>query len=449
MSSSKNSAEDSGTSQKLHQLGKSVSYDCFLRASSCIELADIRKLDSLLNQCESISCDNLLLCDEIYNYELCTTTKKYLSTSALNRILPKNSIRRRAHKKALGICENDTKIIKLIDDKRTAACDGIGSEKNINNNIINNNDDDDDPTDVELTESYVVNTTELLMTQSCTNLMHEQVPTETSSCCDKTIQTSFSDLNGSQSSILGDITCKYLHHDDGAAKTTTTICLNSSHHRRQLPHKVKPKRCQCRKSDNEKAPSSHNVICETSLTTPPSRPAHLQSKIKAELRPHAIAHSNTPPRQKSLLQPSKCNRFTRQPATIVYDEDPQCTASNLNQNSAGDSHDNRMLNINETSIEIIPISKQNSNYSHSLSPKGTSNNLHLDAKSDRSETQSQRSLKSKRSKFSPAMFTRKLTSRLNSEDDAGGVKESLLGTRGKSNELKLPEPVETVCFLTL
>lgn len=451
MSSSKKSA-DSGTSQKLHQLGKSVSYDC-LKFSSCLELADIRKLDSLLNQCESISCDNLLLCDEIYNYDLCTTTKKYVSTSALHRILPKNSIRRRAHKKALGICENDTKIIKLIDDKREAAaaagcCDGDDDkadddDKNINNINDSNEeeDDDDDPTDVELTESYVVNKDELLMTQSCTNLMHEQYPTETSSCCDKTIQTSFGELNHSQKSIA--ISCKYLLNDDGA-----TMCMSTSSQTQQqsIKPKRKEKRCQCRKSHDK----SHNAICETSLTTP-SR-THQQSKHnKSTLLPTISTHTTPRQQKKSLLQPtsSKSNRFTRQPATVIYDDDQQqqheCTPSNLNQSNNGDSFENRVININETSIEIIPISKNSSVYSHSLSPKGTNNNLHHDSTSNRSETQSQKSHKSKRSKFSPSLFSRKLTSRLNSDDDAGGVKESLLGSRGKSSEKKLPEPVETVC----
>lgn len=480
MSSWKTSA-DSGTSQKLHQLGKSVSYDC-LKASSCIELADIRKLDSLLNQCESISCDNLLLCDEIYNYDMCTTTKKYLSTSALNRILPKNSIRRRAHKKALGICENDTKIIKLIDDKRGAAASSTSQcnevEHDFGNNNNNNNDIDDiNPTDVELTESYMVNKDELLVTQSCTNLLHEQYPTETSSCCDKTIQTSFGELNHSQKSIA--ISCKYLLNDDGA-----TMCMNVNNDRTNHPQdfmstvadrinnnpqlrKVNQKRCQCRKyeapSDGDDENHNPNGICETSLTTPPTRTLkstnrnHNQPKKLSTLLPiSTVATSHQ--QKKSLLQlkrdkspPSsgKSNRFTRQPNTVIYDDEQQqheCSASNLNHNN-GDSFENRVININETSIEIIPISNNPSVYSHSLSPKGTSHNLLHDGKSDKSETQSQKSHKSKqRSKFSPSLFSRKLTSRLNSEDEAGGVKESLLGSRGKSSEKKLPEPVETVCI---
>lgn len=120
--------------RKLLLLGKSVSCDN-LKANSCIELADIRKLDSLLNQCESISCDNLLLFDDIYNYDLCRMNRrKYASTSAINKILPKNSIRRRAHKKVLGIRESDTKIIKFLDDVRNHR-----PETDVKNSISNQN----------------------------------------------------------------------------------------------------------------------------------------------------------------------------------------------------------------------------------------------------------------------------------------------------------------------
>jgi hypothetical protein len=457
--SSSNKA-DKDTSQKLHQLGKSVSYDC-LKANSCIELADIRKLDSLLNQCESISCENLLLFDEIYNYDLCSATKrKYLSTSALNRILPKNSIRRRAHKKALGICENDTKIIKLIDDKR-AHCESTtkdendydGDDKNINNSG-DSDDDYENPTDVELTESYVVNQDEILMTQSCTNLMHEQYPTETSSCCDKTIQTSFGELNNSKKSLSTSTTdkndsCKYLLSDE-------ILCMNSSECPNRISSdknrkKVKRKRCSCRKYDNK------HTICETSLSTPPT------TQSKKFLSASIPISSKQPPTKKSLLQLNKkdksidkspgkygkSNRFTRQQNTVVNDDEcPMLPSIEYFESNTNDSGESKVIHINEKSIEIIPISK-NSSYSQSLSPKGNSNNhLYLDAKSDKSETQSQKSHKSKRSKFSPSLFSRKLTSRLNSEDDAAGAKESLLGSRGKSSEKKMmPEPVETVCTI--
>lgn len=379
MSSARTSSN--GRSHTLHQLGKSVSCDC-IKASSCIELCDIRKLDSLLNQCESISCDNLLLFDEIYNYDLCAASKrKYVSTSALHKILPKNSIRRRTHKKVLGIRENDTKIIKLIDDKRHR-----------------------DDMDVELTSSKLSDlekeaiveaiVDDLLRTQSCTNLMHHQSPTMTVSCCDKTIQTSYGDL------FARPDTCRHL----------------SSGGVGQLPDgrkKAKRKQCLCRNYENA------NFICETSLTTPsivePPRPMKSLLQLKRD-------------KSDDKSSSGRSGRFTKQKNTIV--DDDECELVN----------ENRVININEKSVEIFPISN-NSSFSQSVTPRGTSTNLQVGE--DKSETQSQ---KSKRSKFSPSFISRKLTSRLNSEDDgAGGVKESLLG-RSKSSEKKLPEPVETVCI---
>lgn len=356
----------------LHQSqGKSVSCGC-IKANSCLELADIRKLDSLLNQCESISCDNLLLYDEIYNYDLCAASKrKYVSTSDLHKILPKNSIRRRAHKKVLGFRENDTKIIKLIDDKRqrdeTAAA-----------------------TAGELTKCDDV-------TQSCSDLMQHQPI----NCCDKTIQTSYGDLYATD-----DVCSKYL--------SVSGSCNNQPQRTQDKRKKGKRKLCSCRDYENV------NFICETSLSTPPKNCSPLLHPKKLLLHDKSSA--------------GQSNRFTKQKNMTV--DDDECTA---NGNNSDGCHENRVINIKDKSVEIYPITL-NSSYSPNAMPRGGT-----DAKSEKSETQSQ---KSKRSKFSPSFISRKLTSRLNSSEDdgAGGVKESLLGRSSKSAEKKLPEPVETVCI---
>lgn len=398
----------------LLQLGKSVSCDC-IRASSCIELADIRKLDSLLNQCESISCDNLLLYDEIYNYDLCAATKrKYASTSALHKILPKNSIRRRAHKKVLGIRENDSKIIKLIDDKR-------------------HRDMADGEADGELTKccgelNAKCVEEDILSTQSCSDFMHQPIATVTINCCDKTMQTSYGDLYGHPEDV-----CKYL--------STDGTCNNQIQQTQDKRKKAKRKQCSCRNYEN------NNFICETSLTTIPGTILEPTKAVAPTWSSKNAMQTRKPlllvKKDKSDDKSSKSSRFTKQKNTIV--DDDECGA---NESGIGSSHpdENPVININDKSVEIFPISL-NSSYSQSATPRGTSNNLHHDyEKSDRSETPSQ---KSKRSKFSPAFISRKLTSRLNSEDDgAGGVKESLLG-RSKSTEKKLPEPVETVCIVQL
>ena len=396
--------------------GKSVSCDC-IKASSCIELADIRKLDSLLNQCESISCDNLLLYDEIYNYDLCAATKrKYVSTSALHKILPKNSIRRRTHKKVLGIRENDSKIIKFIDDKRHREFDDVEPDGELTKCCDLNND-------------KCVVEVDMLRTQSCSNLMQHITPTTTTTinCCDKTIQTSYSDLYGHSVDIL----CKYLS-PDGA-------CNNHAQHTQDKRKKAKRKQCSCRDYENV------NSICETSLTTTPENIKEPPTKTPVAASWLTTTGKSLSQPKKSLLQLKKDNksddrssrssRFTKQKASIIDDDE--------GGNNSDGYLENRVININDKSIEVFPISL-NSLHSQSVTPRGTSNNLHHDSKSDRSETQSQ---KSKRSKFSPSFISRKLTSRLNSSDDdgAGGVKESLLG-RSKSAEKRLPEQVETVCI---
>jgi hypothetical protein len=424
-----------GRSHTLHQ--KSVSYDC-IKASSCIELADIRKLDSLLNQCESISCDNLLLYDEIYNYDVCGASKrKYVSTSALNRILPKNSIRRRTYKKVLAIRESDTKIIKLIDDKRHHQSTTDVEAETTNEEELTKC--------CELTNDKCENDDAMLRTQSCSSLIHHPTLTTTSTttstinCCDKTIQTSYGDLYGRMEDVVA---CKYLS-TDGTCNNQIQQTLQDKR------KKAKRKQCACRDYENT------NLICETSLTTVSNNlelPAKTASPSSSWSASNSLRNPPTNPTKKSLLQlkrdksavdkssVGRSKRFTKQKNTTV--DDDECGGNGNGHNSDG-CHENRVININDKSVEIFPISL-NSSFSQSATPRGgTTTNLHHDSKSDKSETQSQ---KSKRSKFSPGFLTRKLTSRLNSEDDgAGGVKESLLG-RSKSAEKKLPEPVETVCI---
>ena len=206
-----------GRNPTLHQSkGKSFSCD-YIRASSCIELADIRKLDSLLNQCESISCDNLLLYDEVYNYDLCSASKrKYLSTSALNKLLPKNSIRRRTHKKVLSIRERDTKIIKLIDNKRQR------------------NDTAGYTIPEKLTNCESVRC-------SCSDLMQHQPM----NFCSDILRSSHNDLK----------VCKY---------SSSQVLWNNQPHLKQVKHKnAKKKQCSCRNYETS------YLTYETSLRTPP------------------------------------------------------------------------------------------------------------------------------------------------------------------------------------
>lgn len=481
--------------EHLYSAWKSVSCDN-VKASSCIELCDIRKLDSLLNQCESISCDNLLLYDEIYNYDLCDTNKrKYFSTTAINKVPAKHSIRQRAHKRLLGIHESDTKIIKHIDEIRkdpvdngSSVCDTANEQRQLTY-YFGNADDDDEDDDIDI-EVFVEN----LISKSCSHLL--QRPVTINKRCDKTIQTSDFDLygccNNEQSS-------KYLlnHCSQNTNSKPATTHSVESFQQSLVPKANSPttnitttnklkrksskrKRCSCRNYDNV------NFICETSLTVPKFNATHNNSN---NAKSHSLSpHLSMPPQasskqrthnniKKSLMHlrkdksviegksfNDKCGRLTKQKTIIdVYDDEGVVIVAGdscgLNANGGGggagynggsgsgynsDGYcDNRVININDKSIEIIPISMASS-YSQPATPRSSTiygGNGGHETKSDKSETQSQ---KSKRSKFSPSFISRKLTSRLNSEEDgAGGAKESLLG-RSKSVDIRLPEPVETV-----
>lgn len=380
----------------------------------------------------------MLLHDEIYNYDLCAATKrKYVSTSALHKILPKNSIRRRAHKKVLSIRENDSKIIKFIDDKRQRETEEeLEADGELTKCCELNNDKCVDVVIDGVGETEGEGDGVMLRTQSCSNLMHHETTTMPINCCDKTIQTSYSDLYGHTEDV---VSSKYLS-TDGA-------CNNQIQQTQDKRKKAKRKQCSCRNYENV------NFICETSLTIPPAISILEPTKVTATptTAPSRLGKSSAQPK-KSLLQlkkdksddkssSGKHGRFTKQKNTTVDDDECGGAGEHVNGNNSDGCHENRVININDKSVEIFPISL-NSSFSQSATPRGTSTSLHHDAKSEcKSETQSQ---KSKRSKFSPSYLSRKLTSRLNSEDDgAGGVKESLLG-RSKSTEKKLPEPVETV-----
>jgi hypothetical protein len=491
MSSGMNSGND--TNHKLLALGKSVSCDN-LKANSCIELADIRKLDSLLNQCESISCDNLLLLDDIYNYDMChANRRKYASTSAINKILPKNSIRRRAHKKVLGIRESDTKIIKFLDDKRNRDED-VSYGKLTNCCDLNNDDDvvveqqqqqqcdekggnegsetarqigDDDDEDIReeqerSSSSAIINiidkndsSDDATITIDVFNLLEQELSSCYESphlishrspinCCDKTIQTSYIDLYNPPQSSYGECMCSSERKSPRNHHATAVVGRQgdkASGSRRER-EKERRKKCTCR--DYRGVNSA--TICETSLST------GVQPKTTRSHPPKKSVLATRKERSEDRSTSGKYNRLMKQKNTII--DDDECGSSSAgfgggggNKNGFNDGcHESRVININQ-SVEIIPISTVNSTYSQPTTPRlGTSTSLHHDA--DRSDTHSQRSQKSKRSKFSPSFISRKLTSRLNSselEDGAGGAKESLLG-RGKSIEKKLPEPVETVCI---
>lgn len=422
--------------RKLLSLGKSVSCDN-LRANSCIELADIRKLDSLLNQCESISCDNLLLYDDIYNYDLCRMNRrKYASTSAINKILPKNSIRRRAHKKILSIRESDSKIIKFLDDVR-------------NNRPETDVEHFDQNPPQQLTS--IGGNCESAENGSGDDIMPPKSSYDqnhgTINCCDKNIQTSQIDLTAiatttnalnvaasntiiTTTPVTTAVKCLCGRDDKSSSLAAATTKHVQDHHEKvsssQSRKKERRKQCSCR---DYKSVNTTNAICETSLSTVPPKAVKLPQK--RVLRD-----------EKSIS--GKLNRLMKQKNTFVDDGDDEGGngwEAGSKIGTADGCHENRVININN-SVEIIPISLNSPYCSRPTTPHlGTSANL----QSDKSETQSQ---KSKRSKFSPSFISRKLTSRLNSselDDGAGGAKESLLG-RGKSSEKKLPEPVETVCI---
>lgn len=98
------------------QKNKTDSFD-FVKANSCVELEDVRKLKNLLNQCESISCEDLLQHQDVSKRE-----RKYASTPAIYGTSPKISehdLRRKGSQKH--VAENRKPINKCCNCFKTTS----------------------------------------------------------------------------------------------------------------------------------------------------------------------------------------------------------------------------------------------------------------------------------------------------------------------------------------
>lgn len=320
--------------EKSQIQAKSASYDC-MKANSCVELAEIRKLDSLLNQCESLSCDNLLQHQEVFYYESCSTTqRKYASTSALHKIYSNKTIR--AKKKIIGIREDDRKIFKPIRNERyretselETKCCSLCEIKHI---------------DKEMTTS-----------QSCINSEKKK-------------------NNESMTKTLGCSKCYVF------TKFSTNIVKNRCKNSER-------KHCDCQNNENE------NFMCETSLTTSNvcntdehMKPSSLSSTLNRKLSKKALFKMRKELSDETVKEIS-CN--VRKNSTIVDSLEASIPGSNIF------SAKFNVISVNDIDDKLVNICP---NSSYSLSRGSSKINQH-DIKSEKSESQSQRAKRSKFWKF--------------------------------------------------
>lgn len=316
-------------SHKL-QPTKCESYDC-VEASSLVELDDVRKLDSLLTQCESISCDNIMQHQDIFYYQCSMTERKYSSTSELYGNVSRSPIRRQGSKKlnlfleGRSLKENKLKKVKSVETKEDMAISLKPQTKHL---------------DDETTESK---------------------------CC---------------------------------------LCFETHENNNE---KVKALDC-----------SERACLCETSLTV---------ASISQNAKP-SITSSLTIPNNftRKPLIPTKQNARTevvkskqnKDNNNLLHPLEALATGKNVYSDDNSSNH--------YKSVDILRVS---SNYSQPRKSAPDIKNKQHDTKSIKSEISMRKASTLKFWKF-------------NSEDDgAGGVKESLLGSR-KSAEKKMPEQVETV-----
>lgn len=319
-------------SHKLLQT-KCESYDC-AEESSLVELDDVRKLDSLLTQCESISCDNIMQHQDVFHYQCSITERKYSSTSELYGNVSKSPI-----------CRQGSKKLNLFLEDRRLKENKLKKVKSV----------------VETKEDMATSL------QLQTKQLDDET-SETKCClCSETSET----------------------YENNYKKLKTLDCLERS------------------------------CLCETSLTV---------ASISQNAKP-SITSSITIP-----------NNFTRKP---VLPTKQNTTTEPVKSKQNKDN--NNLLHPLEAlaTIKNVNSDDNNSNHYKSVDILRVPSNLSQPRKSAPDIKNKQHDTKSVKSEISMRKANLKFW-KFNSEDDgAGGVKESLLGSK-KSVEKKMPEQVETV-----
>ncbi|XP_055611217.1 uncharacterized protein LOC129757875 isoform X9 [Uranotaenia lowii] len=413
-----------------------------LRAiSSCIELSEIKKLDQLLRQCETLSYDDL---SSFSNGDHGELVADYME--------PRGRIKRRNSSSNLivtpiralsnySIFSGAKKIMRMVNESSTGYFDRhsllLPQSKSQDSYVTKSCSNLPKPVVGNLLEPVPVPVPSENVPSSCVS--------ECRGCeahCPRTTAAGRSTKAGNQQKATEDAS------DDlktvRPRRKHTEKLSNNNHHQHNSNHS------QRQKMDSLISPSNNTGFTPRLRLPPPAAPG---------------TTTTGKPTHKSLLADGK-----------------QATASFVRQRKVtdvgvSDSEENRIVNIIETP-NIVPISLNNIYDSSSFEGgigddgdypfgdqqqrrvSGGRNQKSLDNKSDKSQLSHANSTRS-RSKFSPQYISRKISAHKKSSAGVdggagggtdtdlaglseGGVKELLLGHK---LELILPEPVETVLSL--
>ncbi|XP_055631737.1 potassium voltage-gated channel subfamily H member 2 isoform X8 [Toxorhynchites rutilus septentrionalis] len=370
-----------------------------LRANSCIELSEIKKLDSLLRQCETLSYESSSSNGDQELADYMEPKGRMKRRNSSNNIVTTPPITKTAIRALsnLNIFNGAKKIMRMVNEN-SPHCD--------RNCLLPENSAD----------SY--------RAKSCSNLQ-------------KTIGSGNHNGTGNSTDHFFSISENFLSTADNAVANAAAATAA----------KVDCSECECHCLPHVDNSDGHNIGNQNAPTQKAIRKRRQNEKQSNNHSHHRSHH----PKESVTTSPTA----TRKP----YSTD----ACGKQRNKMLDVEDvNRIVNINETPC-IVPISLNNVNDScsnegawwHNESAGNAEqrvsmkNQKSLDNKSDKSQLSQANSTRS-RSKFSPQYLSRKISQKATGgggEQEAtteGGAKELLLGL---GFEKILPEPVETVLSL--
>lgn len=372
--------------------------DLSLRSNSCIELSEIRKLDKLLKQCESVSQEDISYETEQFQLnDYLENKRKYSSTGLLSKLT------------------NGKKMHRFYLKDMDCSSGGIGEKTSELSTECPNSLDifgatnkdtaiDFNPTTNKKKVSLGLNSAEK-DTQSCSNLNPPK-----SAQAKRQLHAKGNNFTTSHEDPD--------HPFDVAALSKRINQKHDKSKRRKVHTANDPTTCN-------QIPNSLIAFTNvTDNTTSTSSTPHPFAINASESFSHNNPSTNTSKYHKSLSE----------------DRDSDWTS----HRNTDDDLEFRKITINELPSQVFNVSNVK------LAPSGSNTVRSFDTKSERSEKSmmSQGNSGKSRTKFSPTFLSRKMShvGKLAQESHDGTARESLLPAK---LDIKIREPVETVCTKTI
>lgn len=371
--------------------------DLSLRSNSCIELSEIRKLDKLLKQCESVSQEDISYETEQFQLnDYLENKRKYSSTGLLSKLTNGKKMHR--------LYLKDLDCSSGGSGERVATEMGTGCPNSLDIFATSNKD-----TAIDFNPASSKKKVNLGMhapgkdTQSCSNLNPPK-----SAQAKRQLHAKGNNFSSSHEDPD--------HPFDVAALSKRTNAKHDKSKRRKVHTANDPATCN-------QIPNS--LIAFSNV-----------SEINTSTTPHPFAIN---PSESFTAAPHN-NNPSKYHKSLSEDRDSDWAS----HRHTDDDLEFRKITINELPSQIFNVSNVK------LAPSGSNTVKSFDTKSERSEKSmmSQGNSCKSRTKFSPTFLSRKMShaGKLTQESHDGTARESLLPAK---LDIKIREPVETVSYKIL